>query len=352
MRTIDLIQDTDPWLVWRSCGIGASEVSTIIGINPDKTPYQLWAELIGLIPRPDLSNNPHVRRGKRYEPIARRVYETATHDHFQPICIEHPLYEPLRASLDGYSNKTNTILEIKCPCEQKFKEVLEKKRLSSSYLLYFTQVQYQMLCTDNECENGVLFFYCTERTSNNTMAFKMKANSAYQDWLKAKVLWFWDCVVSGKPPALDPERDVLTPEFVNDARFNEWEHLTLELVETLREKKKYEAKVKILAKEQADIQKRIVNCFGDFRSGVLAGVKLSISTRKGHVNYKQLIEDLELLYDIDVDVDEYRGKSTSSIALSVDKKRGDDLTEKYLTNKYGAILRATNGNISLNSITF
>lgn len=352
MHIIDLIQDTDPWLDWRSYGIGASEVSTIIGINPSKTPYQLWAELTGLIPRPDLSKNPHVNRGKRYEPIARRIYETATHDHFLPICIEHPLYEPLRASLDGYSEKTNTVLEIKCPCEQKFKEVLDKKRFSSSYLLYYSQVQYQLLCTDNECEDGVLFFYCTERTSNNTMAFKIKANSAYQDWLKAKVLWFWDCVITGNPPALDPERDVLKPEFVNDACFDEWEHLTLELVDTLREKKKFEDKVKILAKEQADIQNRIVSCFGDFRSGELAGVKLSVSTRKGRVNYKQLIEDLELLYDIDVD--EYRGKYTSSIMYSVDKKRGDDLTEKYLTNKHGAILRTTAivGNISINSVKF
>lgn len=352
MKIIDLIQDTDPWLKWRESGIGASDVLTIIGCNPDKTKFQLWCELVGLIERPDLSKNPHVQRGKRYEPVARRVFETASKDHFEPLCIEHPLYEPLHSSLDGYSQQSNTILEIKCPCESKFQEVLDKKRFSSSYRMYYTQVQYQMLCTDELCSDSVLFFYCTERASNNTMAFRIPANPDYQEWLRKEVLSFWNCVVSGKPPALDPQRDALLPEFVNDARFDKWEELTYELVVTLRERKKYEALAKKYAKEQSAIQEQIIGCFGDFKSGILAGVKVSVSTRKGNVDYKTLLEDLELLHGITVDVNEYRANSSSSIKVSVDKKRGEDLTESYLTEKLNAIVRSKPDNIVCSTINF
>ncbi len=209
-----------------------------------------------------------------------------------------------------------------------------------------------MLCTDGMCNDSVLFFYCTERTSNNTMAFRIPANPAYQEWLRKEVLSFWNCVVSGKPPSLDPERDTLLPEFVKDARFDEWEQLTYELVVALRERKKYEALAKKFAKEQSDIQQQIVKCFGDFKSGNLAGVKVAVSTRKGAVDYKTLLDDLKHLHGITVDVDEYRGTSTSSIKVSVDKKRGEDLTEQFLTEKLNAIVSSKPDNIVSGAINF
>lgn len=38
----------EQWLAARSEGIGASEVATIVGLNPYETPYQLWRRKVGL----------------------------------------------------------------------------------------------------------------------------------------------------------------------------------------------------------------------------------------------------------------------------------------------------------------
>lgn len=331
MNIIDLIQDTQPWLEWRNTGIGASDVTTIIGCNPHKTKYQLWAEMTGLVEREDLSNNPNIIRGKRFEDIARKIFERGVEDKFEPICITHELYDPIHASLDGYSFKTKRILEIKCPALSSFEDIVERKRLSECYRMYYSQVQYQMLTMDNECDMGILFFYCVE--NGKSLAFKIEPNLEYQEWLKKEVLWFWDLVVNKCPPALDKERDTLRPEFVSDQRYAEWETNTAELVKVLARKKEIEAELKDLSVIQRELQEAIVVSFDGFRSGELSGVKVKVSTRKGVVNYKQLLEDIELETGVKYDLDAYRGSSSNTILVSVDKKRGNELTAKYLNQK-------------------
>ena len=49
MAAIKLISKTrEEWLENRKGGIGASEVATVLGINPWETPYQLWRRKVGL----------------------------------------------------------------------------------------------------------------------------------------------------------------------------------------------------------------------------------------------------------------------------------------------------------------
>lgn len=48
MRKRLTFNDRSEWLLARKDGIGASEVATIVGLNPWETPYQLWRRKIGL----------------------------------------------------------------------------------------------------------------------------------------------------------------------------------------------------------------------------------------------------------------------------------------------------------------
>ena len=61
MKTVDLNQRSPEWLQWRSQGITASDIPIILGLSPYKTPWQLWAEKVGRINAPDISNNPNVK---------------------------------------------------------------------------------------------------------------------------------------------------------------------------------------------------------------------------------------------------------------------------------------------------
>lgn len=49
-RTRLTFKNREEWLEARKEGIGASEVATIVGLNPWETPYQLWRRKIGLDP--------------------------------------------------------------------------------------------------------------------------------------------------------------------------------------------------------------------------------------------------------------------------------------------------------------
>lgn len=49
-RTRLTFNSREEWLEARKDGIGASEVATIVGLNPWETPYQLWRRKIGLDP--------------------------------------------------------------------------------------------------------------------------------------------------------------------------------------------------------------------------------------------------------------------------------------------------------------
>lgn len=47
-NTIIRPKDRNEWLEYRKTGIGSSEISTIVGLNPWETPYQLWRRKKGL----------------------------------------------------------------------------------------------------------------------------------------------------------------------------------------------------------------------------------------------------------------------------------------------------------------
>lgn len=54
MATITL-SDRQSWLAARKTGLGASDVPTVLGLTPTKSPFALWAEKCDLLPEQDLA---------------------------------------------------------------------------------------------------------------------------------------------------------------------------------------------------------------------------------------------------------------------------------------------------------
>ena len=70
-----LCKDTDPnWLELRRTGIGASDIATVLGLNPGGSAYALYLELTGDVEHEDLSGNEFVEWGKRLEPVLIQAY--------------------------------------------------------------------------------------------------------------------------------------------------------------------------------------------------------------------------------------------------------------------------------------
>lgn len=96
--------DRAAWTAARLSGVGASEVSALLGLNPWRSLRDLWREKTGAKPPADLSRVPAVQRGIRLESSLLSAHaHHARRDVFPwPQCsvIRHPS-APLFATLDG-----------------------------------------------------------------------------------------------------------------------------------------------------------------------------------------------------------------------------------------------------------
>ncbi|MEZ9934625.1 lambda-exonuclease family protein, partial [Vibrio sp. 10N.261.49.C12] len=78
---------------------------------------------------------------------------------YMPVCVEADHNTLFKASLDGLyqSGSEKEVLEIKCPCEKIYNEILELKGQAPTFLMYASQVQWQLNCTG--APQGRLYFY-------------------------------------------------------------------------------------------------------------------------------------------------------------------------------------------------
>ena len=133
----ELKQGSAKWLDWRRSGIGGSEIYQLAcfadilaaawhrpGLAKLKpaAPPPAWVEPPEVLAArklgrlPEKTANFHMRRGKRLEPIAREAAEQHYRLTFPPFCV-YPDSDPaVRVSLDGFNDRTGTLIEIKAPC--------------------------------------------------------------------------------------------------------------------------------------------------------------------------------------------------------------------------------------------
>src|SRR4051812_36659346 len=114
-----LDQDSEEWLKWRGEGIGSSDVALLMNPEPlfDRTVGTLWKQKIGY-ERAVAINNEHVNRGKALEPIIRDRVNEIMGTSFKPMCMMRTDAPYLRASLDGWDESLDAILEIKSPSDK------------------------------------------------------------------------------------------------------------------------------------------------------------------------------------------------------------------------------------------
>lgn len=109
----------EEWLVNRK-GIGGSDTSAILGLNPYKTNQELWMEKKGQISPVDISDKPYVKYGNDAEPLLRALfaldYPEYKVEYYDNNMIINKKYPWAHASLDGElidPDGRRGILEIK-----------------------------------------------------------------------------------------------------------------------------------------------------------------------------------------------------------------------------------------------
>lgn len=197
----------EEWLAARSKGIGASEVATIVGLNPWQTPYQLWRLKVGI--DPPKAENFAMKAGHYLEDAVASFWHDATgkdiikasKEDFMYVDEERPF---LRVSPDrtywlgeGRGHDEKGILECKTTQMSVDPENLPRH--------WFCQVQMNLGVAG--FEHGSLAWL----TQGREFGYQ-NINFApdFFAWLSEEVAKFWiDCVEGKQEPEVINVADVL-----------------------------------------------------------------------------------------------------------------------------------------------
>jgi putative phage-type endonuclease len=188
---------TDEQKKMRRTGIGASEVSAVLGLPSFLSPLEVWASKTEGVEREDSLD---LWRGRAVEPVIVEWYERETGRKTRPAeAVRHPRCPVLFATPDRMH-------------EQEEPEPLEAKsvRFSMQHLFgesdtdevpqqYLVQVQVQMACTGAEVgELAALFGLDELRVYRFTRDVELEGLI-----IEGVERWWRDYVVAGRPPPVD-----------------------------------------------------------------------------------------------------------------------------------------------------
>lgn len=318
MKKVDLDQRTDAWKAWRRRGISATDSSVILGLNPNKTPLQLWREKRGLAIEPDLSVIPAVRHGIRYEMEAINMAEARLCNVIVPgDCAEFDDNPIFRASFDGLTLEGFPV-EVKCPQKRTWNEVEKLGEKSDAYQLYQWQVQHQIMVSG--AKKGFLIFFDTEKATgmttglvclDNLICFEILRDEEMIKKIREAGESFWQLVESGKEPDADPLRDFYVPPA---AQVTSWMSSAQGWTRLQAQIEELEAKIKNLKAAQASFQDEMVGMMGNACKADFGGVSISVSHVAGRVDYKTLFEKRGLTATED-ELDSVRGKPSTRVRV-------------------------------------
>lgn len=192
------------WLDERTRGLGGSDMATVMGLNPRKTPYDLWLEKTGKAEPADISSKWAVERGNALEAVLRRRFARqhpdwmvwdGTDRTFESV--QHPF---MHASLDGVIRDQDGrlgVLEIKTAGWRRAADWRDQDGTLMAPAYYMAQVAHYMAVTgfDWGC------FYA-DLGESEPVEVRFERDEADVKAVTDAAETFWKFVTEGTPPAL------------------------------------------------------------------------------------------------------------------------------------------------------
>lgn len=269
------------WGKWRLSGIGASEISILMGSNKFKTPLQLWDEKCGY--RSSDFMNAAMAHGIKNEDVALRWINENHQLNLEPLCIEDIEYSHFKASLDGYDLEKKVLCEIKCPVSD---DILNKAREYQEIPLYWQhQLQWQIML----CKPIRAFIAIWDYRYNSCVTVEAFAQPTLQKEMIEKAKNFWRSVQIGIPPK-PSEKDYVK---VEDER----------LKELLNEYQDHDLVAKAADMRKKALKKEIIE-FGD--DGNFTAYDFLMTRCAPRLTY-----DVEKMRMDGIDIDQYARKNNA-----------------------------------------
>lgn len=240
----------DEWLEMRNHSIGGSDASSVIGMNPYKSAYTLWAEKTGKVP--PFEGNLITEVGAYLEQFVADLFEKETGKkvHKKNRTLFNDLYPFAHANIDRAVIGERAFLEIKTTNSV---PLMKKLRSNDDFPdAYLAQcVHYMAVGNFEKCYLAVLI---------NCQDFKIYEMGRDQDEINALMLAegrFWECVKTGTPPEADGSFS--TTESVNSI-YPESEDETVDISafeSFLRRRSELDFMIRDLDSQKSEIDNRI-----------------------------------------------------------------------------------------------
>ena len=185
------IQGSNAWKEFRKDKIGASDVATILGVNPWETPLEFFERRIHGIEKP---KSAAMQRGNDLENEARRRINEKMGRNYQPYVLQSYDNPNLIVSLDGiYVDEDAVhIIEIKCP-GKKTHEIAQSGQIP---FYYIPQICYQCMLTGAE----TAFYVSWDGMSDDLVMIAYEPNKELCDEISLKVNQFLQDLKELKAP--------------------------------------------------------------------------------------------------------------------------------------------------------
>lgn len=191
--------------------IGSSDVASILGVSPWRSPMATWARLVGLVERETDIGAGAKKRGVRMEAALRNWYaeEAGRCVEPGPTLQEEPwrswTYEWAHARPDGYCYEDGALVLVECKTVRRFDESWGDDGSDGVPVYYYVQALWQLGIARQSGRSAVrcdLVAFCP--MSEETRTYRIAFDEVRWGQLFARVAaWYARHVEGGEPPPVD-----------------------------------------------------------------------------------------------------------------------------------------------------
>ena len=206
-----ILSSREEWLKHRMQGIGGSEISAVVGLNPYMSNVDLWERKLGLVEPEDISDKPYVQYGNRAEPLLRELFKLdfPQYEVFyeENNSFRNSKYPWALASLDGWLRDEKGRVGVwECKTTNILQSMQKEKWNHQIPTNYFCQVLFYMAVI--EADFAILKAQLKTEFEGvpylQTRHYQIERADVQDDmdYLMEKGAEFWECVKNKKKPAL------------------------------------------------------------------------------------------------------------------------------------------------------
>ena len=293
IMTVEEAQDRKAWEALRNKGIGGSDAAVIVGANPWKSVYTLWAEKTGKVEAEDLSNNEYVYWGNALEELVAKRFCEETGKKVRrcgTLADEDDPY--LMANVDRLIIGENAGLECKTTSGFKSKE-WEGDEVPVHYIL---QCQWYMMVT------GAEKWYIACLIGGNHFVYKeIPRNESDIEALREAAVNFWiNHVAYNVPPELDGSDS--TSETITK-QYGQGQYNAMVLPSTaeswIERLDQISVTEKLIKEQKAEAQNALKAMLGDYERGSFNDRIVSWTNVKGResIDTARLKKEMPAIYE-------------------------------------------------------